>query len=139
MRNRLTSALRELNIISGSTHVNQLVADPNSPVAFASLIRCSVSRLNEKKFAANGEEVYACSGPLIKKSFQEIPEVMFTCANRFLRMLPHSLSLIVLLGTGSVYMRKSQELIASLSLDSSWLHLGVDYAGRNQTINYANR
>jgi hypothetical protein len=114
MRDRLTSALRALNVIEEAVHVNQLISDPNSRVAFASLIRCSVSRLNEKKSIDEGQEVFECTGPLIKKSFKEIPTVVSNCATQFLTDLPDSISLVVMLGTDTQYIKQSQRLISSL-------------------------
>lgn len=69
MRDRLTDALRASGIIKATEHVNYLVSNPDSPVAFVSLIRCSVARVNEKASIKAGSEVLECRGPLIKKSF----------------------------------------------------------------------
>lgn len=68
MRPRLTEVLRVLGVLRPSETVDQAISDPNGGIGFASLIRCSVSRLNEKKTMNSGTDVFECSGPLIKKS-----------------------------------------------------------------------
>lgn len=78
MRPRLTSALRAVGVISEEEDVDAMIADAASRVAFGSLVRCSVSRVDEKSSRLKGHEVYTCAGPLITKAFAEIPGVLDT-------------------------------------------------------------
>jgi len=114
MRDRLTDALRAVGLLSSNEHVNQLVSNPQSRVAFASLIRCSVARVNEKASFRAGKEVLECSGPLIKRSFKEIPEVISNCSRQFLADLPKSVRTVALLGVDGQYVKQCQLLIKEL-------------------------
>lgn len=114
MRSRLTSALRIVGILNQDETVDEKISDPESNISFASLIRCSVSRLDKKASEKHGREIYACTGPLITKSFLEIPNVLKTCAETYLSDLPDSLEIIFLLGNTDSYVQSCQTLVEKL-------------------------
>ena len=65
MRPRLTQALQAVGVLKSNETVDKKINNPNSNMAFGSLIRCSVSRIDKKASEESGNEVYACTGPLI--------------------------------------------------------------------------
>lgn len=114
MRNRLTQALRLMSVLSQNESVDEKISDPNSNIAFGSLIRCSVSRIDEKASAKKGKDVFACTGPLITKSFIEIPEIISTCSKKYLSNLPVTIRIVFMLGNGDSYVKNCQRLLESL-------------------------
>jgi len=107
MRPRLERILKHLGALSAGESLDAAIANPAGNVAFGSLIRCSVARQDE-----SGK--YQCSGPLIKKSFKEIPQVISACTNRFLNELPDSVRTVVMLGNDSGYIKHCHALIRDL-------------------------
>ena len=114
MRPRLTKVLRAMGVLSESETVDRRIADPESSVAFGSLVRCSVSRRDEKASLKKGSPVFACTGPLISKSFAEIPHVIRTCATRYLASLPSSVRVVFFLGNTDSYVKSCQSLLREL-------------------------
>jgi hypothetical protein len=114
MRTRLTEALRAMGALSNYESSDAKISDPNSNIAFGSLIRCSVSRLDEVASAKAGKDMYACTGPLIAKSFKEIPEVISNCTSKFLINLPASIKVVFLLGNTDSYVASCQLVLRSL-------------------------
>jgi predicted MPP superfamily phosphohydrolase len=114
MRKRLTHALRLMNVIGQHEEVDDKISDPHSNFAFGSLIRCSVSRIDEKASAAKGIDVFACTGPLITKSFTEIPQIISACSKKYLSNLPASVKTVFMLGNGDAYVENCQQLLKSL-------------------------
>lgn len=114
MRPRLTEALRSMGILSAEETSGAKINDANSNIAFGSLIRCSVSRIDSAASAKTGRAVYACTGPLITKSFKEIPEVISNCTRRFLSDLPRSIKAVFFLGNADLYVVSCQSVLRSL-------------------------
>ena len=114
MRSRLTQALRAMEVLSGDETSDQKISAPDSNVAFGSLIRCSVSRRDEKASVKSGRDVFSCTGPLISKSFTEIPQVIRTCTSRYLTDLPKSVRIVFFLGNTDKYVESCQTLIQEL-------------------------
>lgn len=114
MRPRLTAALRAMGVLSNIETVDEKIADRHSDIAFGSLIRCSVSRRDPKASASTGREVFACTGPLITKSFSEIPSVVRTCTEKYLVGLPATVHVVFLLGNSDGYVKSCQSLLQSL-------------------------
>ena len=114
MRPRLTQALRAMGILGANETSDQKIGDPDSNIAFGSLIRCSVSRRDDKASRQKGQDVYACAGPLISKSFAEIPEIISNCASRFIRDLPPTVKAVLLLGNTDSYVRSCQAMLGRL-------------------------
>ena len=114
MRPRLTEALRAMGALESYESADSKIANPNSNIAFGSLIRCSVSRLDKAASAKAGKEVYACTGPLITKSFKEIPQVIANCTKRFLTDLPASVKAVFLLGNTDSYVTSCQTVLRKL-------------------------
>jgi len=137
MRARLTSALQAMNVLDDSDTVDRLIADPSGEFAFGSLVRCSVSRLDDKASRKKGKPVYGCTGPLVTRSFREIPGVIDRCASRFLRHLPDSVQCVFFLGNSDSYVKYCQALVKRLfpegfmrinpmgviADDRGWIHL----------------
>lgn len=114
MRPRLTEALRAMGTLSDRETSDEKISDRNSNVAFGSLIRCSVSRIDIIASAKAGRQVYACTGPLITKSFKEIPEVISSCTRKFLSDLPRSIHAVFLLGNTDSYVTSCQSVLRGL-------------------------
>lgn len=114
MRPRLSQLLQAMKHLPLDETADQRISDPNSKISFGSLIRCSVSRRDVKSSAKQCKEVFACTGPLISKSFSEIPEVISTCTTKYLRNLPSSLRLVLFLGNTDSYVKSCQELVRGL-------------------------
>ena len=114
MRKRLTIALRLMGTLLNDETVDQKISDPNSNISFGSLIRCSVSRIDDKASNNKGHDVYSCTGPLIAKSFSEIPEVISRCSKKYLADLPASIRVVFMLGNGDAYVNHCQQLLREL-------------------------
>ncbi len=114
MRPRLTQALQSMGVLDEHETSDQKIGDPKSDIAFGSLIRCSVSRKDEKASAKIGSDVYACTGPLISKAFSEIPHVVEACASMYLATLPKSVKIVFFLGNTDSYVKYCQRLIQSM-------------------------
>jgi hypothetical protein len=113
MRSRMTRSLRHFEWLKTSETADQMIADPNGRFAFGSLIRCSVARLDAVA-AKKGDVRYSCTGPLINKSFEEIPTIISTCSRRFLVDLPPTLKIVIFLGNGDKYVDGCQEVVRTL-------------------------
>ncbi len=111
MRPRLTKALQRVGLLEESETSDQKISNPNSNIAFGSLIRCSVSRKDQKASQKKGRDIYSCTGPLITKSFSEIPEVIDACTSKYLGNLPTTVKVIVFLGNSNAYVKGCQELL----------------------------
>jgi hypothetical protein len=111
MRPRLTEALRVVGVLSSIETVDTKIMNSRSNIAFGSLIRCSVSRRDAKASAQKKGEVYSCTGPLIKKSFTEIPDVIDKCTDRYLTNLPKSIKVVFLLGNDTGYVKRCRKLL----------------------------
>lgn len=118
MRPRLTKALRAIGVLSAADTADERINDPHSRISFGSLVRCSVSRRDVKASSKKGREVFACTGPLISKSFSEIPEVVRTCTSKYLRDLPKSVRIVLFLGNTDSYVKSCQALVNSLYADT---------------------
>lgn len=114
MRPRLGRILEAFGILDVANSIDSLFGDKDSDIAFGSLIRCSVSRVDEKRSTEAGRKIYGCTGPIITKSFREIPDVVLTCAEIHLLDLPRSLKVIVLLGNGDAYIKSTKALVKNL-------------------------
>ena len=114
MRPRLTQALQTLGALKSHETSDEKISDPHSNIAFGSLIRCSVSRLDKKASQKKGKDVYACTGPLITKSFKEIPHVINKCAHKYLTDLPNTIKAVFFLGNTDSYVQSCQLLISEL-------------------------
>ena len=112
MRSRLEGILRHFGILNGQASIDDAIADPASHIGFGSLVRCSVTRLNEK----TGKQ--ECSGNLIVKAFTEIPEIIDTCARRHLVDLPSSVRAVLLLGSNTQYIKQVQNVLRHLFGDT---------------------
>jgi hypothetical protein len=114
MRNRLTKALQSISILPDSEHISDNINDPNSKIAFGSLIRCSVSRVDDKKLSELNQSRYSCTGPLITKSFAEIPEIINKCSSKYLVGLPDSIKAVIFLSNSDKYVVSVQGVIENL-------------------------
>jgi hypothetical protein len=118
MRPRLNAALHSVGILKEGEDVNSMIADPDSRIGFGSLVRCSVSRFDEKASRAKGHAIYSCTGNIINKSFREIPHILENCSRRFLLNLPSSVRAVLFLGSQDSYVDSCQSLLEKLFPDS---------------------
>lgn len=109
MRPRLTVALRRIDLLSERETVESKFTPLERDYAFGSLVRCSLSRLNEK----TGKR--ECTGSVMQKAFTEDVSALVTqCTRRFLADLPPSVRVVVLLGTGNPYIAGCKNVIRLL-------------------------
>jgi hypothetical protein len=109
MRPRLTDALRRLGVLSSTEIIDTKFSAAESDFAFGSLVRCSLSRLNEK------ERKRECTGAVMPKAFTEPVRVMVRrCAETYLTNLPASLRLVIMLGSGDPYIEGCRNLVQSI-------------------------
>lgn len=108
MRTRLTEELRLLGVLRPAEIVDtKMVADERN-LAFGSLVRCSLARLNNKGRLE-------CTGQVMPKSFkEEVAPHLRRCAETFLSQLPETLRLILMLGTTDGYIDGCRNLVRSL-------------------------
>jgi hypothetical protein len=113
-RSRLKSILVILGLLNAQDDFDSRFQPGEESFAFASLIRCSVSRFDPK--AAD----FKTSGPIILKSFKESEprRLMKNCSERFLKDLPDSLKLVVMLGVQDQYINECRKLLAPLHQDA---------------------
>ena len=147
-RRNLTNILRKVRLLKPDETVDEKIRATERDFHFASLMRCSLSRYDEKESAKRGHAVYATSGPLITKSFSEIPHVIDQCTDVFLARLPDSLRAIIVLGVTDSYIqsfrKKMRDLhpagfreINAVAYENScvlWIHLTHPSRG-NGTLN----
>ena len=106
-RSNLSKILQSVGLLSKNETVDQKIKKTEKDFAFASLVRCSVSR----KF--NGK--YITSGSLITRSFKEIPEIISTCINKYLTKTPNRLSIIIMLGISDKYIEECRKAIKNIN------------------------
>jgi hypothetical protein len=114
MRPRLTQALRIAGVLGKGETVDKKISSRNSNIAFGSLIRCSVTRYDQSASKKKGYDVFACSGALVTKSFDEIPEIIDRCSRRFLVGLPKSVKAVLFLSNTDQYVQGCQALLQKL-------------------------
>jgi hypothetical protein len=108
MRTRLTEELRLLGVLGPTEIVDDKMVADERDLAFGSLVRCSLSRLN-------GKGRLECTGQVMPKSFkEEVAPFLRRCAEVFLSRLPETLRLILMLGTTESYIHGCRNLVRSL-------------------------
>lgn len=116
-RSRLDRVLKQVGLISGTEHVSNLIGSADqSRFAFGSLVRCSLSRVDD----STGE--WKTSGSLITKSHREIPEVLGRCSQQYLAHLPATTKLVVMLGVTDAYIKMCFALMRALDDQSVWIN-----------------
>ena len=109
MRPRLTAALQRIGVLSASEAVDNKFSASEPEMAFGSLVRCSLSRLNSR----SGKR--ECTGAVMPKAFTEdVKVVVRRCAQTYLAELPGSVRLVVMLGSGDPYIQGCKDLIRSI-------------------------
>lgn len=109
MRSRLAQALCVLGLDDGRVAIDDRFSPGEQEFGFGSLVRCSLSRLNAK----TGKR--ECTGAVMPLAFrEEIRDVVKRCATTFLRELPESVEVVVMLGTTDSYVDGCRSLIKSL-------------------------
>jgi hypothetical protein len=103
-----------LGFSKGFTQAGMCNDNKFEDIAFGSLIRCSVSRKDCKKSAAFNERAYSCTGPLITKSFDEIPEIISNYTRLFLTGLSETIKAVIFLSNSDKYVCGVQHIIENL-------------------------
>jgi len=109
-RERLKKILLTLGLLHETENIDLKFREEEKELAFASLIRCSIARIDEKTLKV------ITGGPMILKAFQE-PEpkrLITNCAKQFLESLPVRLRLIVMLGVQDGYISECRKLMNEL-------------------------
>lgn len=113
-RRNLTNILKIVGLLRGNEQISQKINVNEKSFHFGSLVRCSLSRYDEKESAKRGVPVYASSGPLVTKSFTEIPEIIDRCAKMFLESIPKSVKVMIVLGVTDAYVRSFRKKMQAL-------------------------
>lgn len=110
MRPRLSEVLQVLGVLKSGEQVDTRMVATERTIAFGSLVRCSLSRFDEKA----GK--HACTGPIMTKAFTETAAapIVKRCAETHLKHLPPSVKLVVMLGTGDGYIKGCRQTIQAL-------------------------
>ncbi len=106
-RNRLDEALKRIGVLPLEEHITKHIEDPDSRFAFGSLVRCSLTREGK-------DGKHASSGPLVVKSFKEIPDILNNCAQKFLAGLPEKTKTILMLGVADAYIDGCYKVISNI-------------------------
>jgi len=103
-----------IGVLNNGENIDALFSESEERFAFGSLVRCSISRLDEK----SGK--WSCTGPLIKKAFQEEParSYVHNCMSQFLSNIPNSLRLVILLGNDSGYVKRVKQSIKNIHTET---------------------
>lgn len=109
-RKALGRILDTLGLFPAGRSVDDLIAEPDGPMAFGSLVRCSVAKSDGKGgwFQSGGDILGSC---LADRSFGDI---ITNCIRHHLADLPASLKLVVMLGNGAGYIDGCRRAIASV-------------------------
>lgn len=109
-RTRLASILRTLGLLGDTDNIDAKFTANEVDFAFASLVRCSLARWNDKS------KSYQTSGAIIQQAFREpFPlSVIHNCIERFLSALPERLKLIVMLGIDDAYVENCRIVLSRL-------------------------
>ncbi len=122
MRPRLSETLVALEVFKVGQNVSNRMVATESEVAFGSLVRCSLSRYNPKA------KKHECTGSIMPAAFvEDAAPIVRRCAQTYLAVLPSSVRLVVMLGTGDAYMKRCQSLIGSLYLNDLQVINDVSY------------
>jgi hypothetical protein len=109
MRPRLEASLKLLNLMDRSKAIASTFTAQETRLAYGSLVRCSLSRLNDR--TGNRE----CTGQVMPKAFTEsVSPMVRRCAETFLSRLPDTVRVVVMLGTTDAYVRSCRDLIRSI-------------------------
>lgn len=109
MRARLTDALRAVRILSPNETVEEKMRASERRIAFGSLVRCSLSRLNDKTGRME------CTGQIMPKAFTEdVAPIVRRCATTYLAVFPLRTKLVLMLGTTDAYVQRCKQLMKSL-------------------------
>ena len=116
MRPRLTEILQTLGLLGKHEIVDHRMVATEKQMAFGSLVRCSLSRWNEKPKKPK-KPGYECTGEVILKAFTEAESapIVHTCAKTYLSELPPSVRLVVMLGVDDLYIKHCKNLIRTIS------------------------
>jgi hypothetical protein len=108
MRPRLTEELRLLGVLGPAESVDGKMVPSERDLAFGSLVRCSLSRMNDNSSLE-------CTGKVMPKAFnEEISSRLRRCAEAFLTLLPPTVRLVLMLGTTDSYVEGCRGVIRSL-------------------------
>lgn len=110
-RRNLTKILQRVHLLPLSETVDEKIRATEKIFAFGSLIRCSCSRLDKNNSLKT-------SGPLIIKSFSEIPAVISQCTRNFLSSLPASVETLCFLGVADSYIKNCRKIIKEIYPDN---------------------
>ncbi len=115
-RHRLQIILETLEIMPKNRGVDALMTAAEDKFGVASLVRCSLGKMQ------NG--VCKTSGDVIPSSFtnKDALRIIEHCSKKYLGELPESTNLVILLGTGETYIKKTSTLIQKLHNDFSFVN-----------------
>jgi hypothetical protein len=107
-RTRLASILRTLGLLADNDSIDAKFTANEVDFGFASLIRCSLARWNDKSRS------YRTSGQIIKQAFEEETKFIHNCVERYASGFPERLKLIVMLGIDDAYIENCRKLFSRI-------------------------
>lgn len=110
MRPRLSEVLQVLGVLRKGEQVDTRMVATERAIGFGSLVRCSLSRYDAKK------KKHLCTGDIMAKAFTEpvAASIVKRCAEAYLKPLPPSVKLVVMLGTDDRYMKGCRQTVQAL-------------------------
>jgi len=129
-RDRLTEALRVTGLLSNTESVSDKISADERDFAFGSLIRCSISKKDNKtgKFEKSSCNILPSA---LRNNFSN--KIVHNCIKHFLTDLPERLRLIVLLGNSSSYINNLYEIFKEYYPDLIRLN-AVSYSNKKLTF-----
>ena len=111
IRHRLQEVLETLGVMPTDRDIDSLMTAGESKFGIASLVRCSICKMKDG--------ICKTSGDIIASSFTDstMMKVIETCSTKYLRPLPGTVKLVILLGTSESYIKKTTELLKRLYPD----------------------
>jgi hypothetical protein len=113
-RRNLTNILQTVGLLKPDETVDEKIRATEKDFHFASLVRCSLSRYDQRASAKLGSPVYATSGQLTTKAFSEVRQIIDECTGVFLTNLPESLKAVLVLGVTDAYIKSVREKMREL-------------------------
>nr|WP_175428634.1 hypothetical protein [Azospirillum argentinense] len=100
-RHAVASVLGTLGLMPSDRSIDELIADRDGDIAFGSLVRCSVSKLDHRsgRWVMSGSDIM---GSCLREG--AIGHVISNCTQRYLACLPPRLKMVVIFGNDVDYM-----------------------------------
>lgn len=147
-RPNLLKVLKAVGVLDHTPSVDPLLTDSEPNFGWGSVVRCSMTGLDEKTGEYSGD-----SGKVLPAyKAKEAQVVILTCMQKWLKDLPERNKLIVLLGNSDLYIRRMREKlrkvhpdtlphpqapnVAHLAAGRTWVHVGHPSGANGHLTNF---